>query len=261
MSDNPLVLISEAERQLELATDIVDVLNFRDKIIALKEIVRVQRATYEIQQRVTLLRIKAERKAGYWLIENPLRSSTVTSLDDLEITKNESSRFQLFASVPDNKFNGWVDERMSRGWDLTISGLVAYARNVNGRPKLQTTGPILLMPQKGVCCLRGYIIECVGDMQGHHILSKQWASRNQAVRDIMRQCPPEIMADVCASHNVGKLADAPIARKILLLQKIMLYDYSHMEHFVDVYIGQHWKQPMQHLTLKGMLNAKTKTTV
>ena len=254
MTDNPLVLISEAERQLELASDIVDILDFRDKCDVLQELVRVQRATYEIQQRVTLLRLKAERKAGHWLKEYPLRSSSVTSLDDLEITKNESSRFQLFATMPDEKFDAWVDERLMKGWELTISGLIAYARNVNGRPQLKKSGNIQLIPTKGICCLRGYIIECVGDLQGHHLISKQMARGNDEVRQTLRECPPEIMSNVCMAHNVGKLADSPAARKILFLQKIAIYDFAHMKNFVD---SLPWKIHTHDRTLEGILSVKT----
>jgi hypothetical protein len=175
----------------------------------------------------------------------------MTSLDGLEITKNESSRFQLFASMPDEKFDTWVDERIMKGWELTISGLISYARNVNGRPQLKKSGSILLQVPKGVCCLRGYIIECVGDLEGHHLISKNMARGNSEIREILRQCPPEVMCDVCSAHNVGKLADSPVARKVLLLQKIMLYDYTHMEDFID---GLPWKVQTHDLTLRGMLS-------
>ena len=255
MTENPLVLISEAERQLELASDIVDILDFRDKCDVLQHLVQVQRATYEIQQRVTLLRLKAERKAGHWLREHPLRSSTMTSLDDLEITKNESSRFQLFASMPDEKFDTWVDERIMKGWELTISGLISYARNVNGRPELKKSGPVLLQVPKGVCCLRGYIIECVGDLEGHHLISKNMARGNPDVRQILRECPPEIMANVCHAHNVGKLADSPVSRKVLLMQKIMIYGYTHMEEFID---GLPWKVHRHEDTLRSMLDVNSR---
>jgi hypothetical protein len=247
-------LISDAERQLDQAIDIIDILEFRDKCQALESILQVQRATYEIQQRVTLLRLKAERKAGYWLQDNmsfgPKGSSSMT-LSDLEITKNESSRFQLFAKMPDEKFDAWVDERMAKGWELTISGLISYARNVNGRPQIKTTGPVVLIPKKGTCCLRGFMVECVGDLQGHHIISKNMARGNPDVREILRQCPEEIMADVCVNHNVGKLADSPKARKVLLLQKIMQYGFTHMEEFVD---GLPWKVHRHEDTLRAMLD-------
>ncbi len=254
-----LMIINEAERQLELASDIVDILDFRDKCDVLQHLVQVQRATYEIQQRVTLLRLKAERKAGLWLSENIQRGgdrarSSMSTLNDLEITKNESSRWQLYGRLPTEKFDAWVDERIMKGWELTTSGLVAYASNSvqkNEKITVKKIGGLQLVPIKGSCCLRGYLIECVGDNQGHHLISKNMAKGNPDVRQILRECPPEVMSAVCVAHNVGKLADSPIARKVLLLQKIMIYDYTHMEDFID---GLPWKVQTHDLTLRGMLS-------
>lgn len=141
---------------------------------------------------------------------------------------------------------------------MTTKELGEYVRNLNGKHPARNIGKqtaqyAYLVPPIGVCCLKGFVIDCDGPLTGQHIISKQMARGNDAVRDILRRCDDEIMSDVCYAHNVGKLADSREARKILLLQKIMQYGFAHMQQYIDGEIGQHWKLKEHCLTLVGML--------
>lgn len=109
---------------------------------------------------------------------------------------------------------------------------------------------IWLIPPPGLCALSGYMVECSGPLEGHHILNKSLARGNEEVRAILASCPAEVISPVCQAHNVGRWADAPEARKILLLQKVHEFGLAHMRDFIN---GLPWKVPMHELTLEGIL--------
>lgn len=95
---------------------------------------------------------------------------------------------------------------------------------------------IKLVPDK--CALEGFIINCSGGkFQGHHIINKSETLGNKEGRAILAACPEEIMAQVCSAHNVGRLADSPAARKILLLQQIYKFGWIPMKEWFTVFLA------------------------
>jgi hypothetical protein len=148
---NPLAQINKAEQALAAASDIVDILELRTKAKAV-EVVALAEGFGEVAQQAKIFQIKAERKAGGWLdnnIQHGGRSHSVT-LSDIQISKSQSSRWQLMASIPEVKFNGWLDERMAKGQEITAGGLRNYARNIQGKPKPK---------RKSLCPRCGYFWE------------------------------------------------------------------------------------------------------
>lgn len=254
--EHSLALIAAAENALEQAQSIEEVLDLRDKAQAFATLARLAEAHFELEQRATLLRIRAERKAGE-LLPSIIQHggdprSRATTLDGIGLTKSQSYRWQTIASIPEPKFNAWLDEKMAAGHDLSTAGLIRYAQNLspNGHMPGVSLNLITLNPGRHICALRGYLIACAGNLQGHHIIPKQWARGNEDVRALLAECPDEIMAHVCEAHNVGKYADAPEARRILLLQKVWAYGLAHMRQFLA---DLPWKVPAYERTLEGIL--------
>lgn len=103
---------------------------------------------------------------------------------------------------------------------------------------------IWLTPQ--ACALEGYKVRCLGQLQKHHVLGKGWA--RGLARAVIE--PPELMADVCANHNVGKWADQHDARRILVLQAIYMHGFSRIAELID---KLPWKVPLHELTLPAIL--------
>lgn len=250
--ENPLAILTQAERQLSQASDIVDILTLRTKAKAI-EVIGVAQGFGEIAQRAKLFQLRAERKAGDWLSDNirpgkPSHDERVT-IADLDIDYNDSSRWQLMAKLPEDKFCSWVDDRIQRGFEITAGGLRQYTRNylnkyqaTNSRGEKvdiikAPTRTLYLKPPDGVCSLTGYAIWCDGPLQGHHMINKGKVGGNAEARKILVACPDEIMADVCVAHNIGRMADTPEARKILLLQKIHKYGYNHMKEWFEVFLS------------------------
>lgn len=251
-----LAQISKAEQALARADDIIAMIDLRTKAKAI-EVIAIAEGYGEIAQQAKIFQLKAERKAGGWLSDNMTvgrkRSHDATvSLNDLQISKSQSSRWQLIATVPDNKFQTWLDEKLSVGQEITAGGLRMYAKNIQGNPQTNPNVKGILLVPKG-CALSGFKIRCVGDLQGHHIINKGNTRGNPEGRSILTACPPEIMALVCYAHNVGRLADTPTARKILLLQKIYQFDWFHMKEWFDVFLATFKRYPTE-LELERLLS-------
>lgn len=99
-------------RAISDAYEVDEVKDIRDKAVAMEHYFRQAKNT-EAEQRACQIRLRAERKAGEMLAamekakggrpsEN--RSSSTTSLSDLGISKDQSSRWQQLANVPEDQF-------------------------------------------------------------------------------------------------------------------------------------------------------------
>ena len=98
------------------------------------------------------------------------------------------------------------------------------------------------------CALKGYLVECSGGCQLHHIINRGKARGNPRVRQEL-DCN-ELTAWVCAKHNTTKLADTKEARAILLKQKVLEFGYDHMNNKIN---GLSWKVPKPEFSLDAML--------
>jgi hypothetical protein len=258
--DHALAELSRAERALARAVDVVDLLDLARGAEILQAMIRALDAGFELEQRASIFRLRAERKLGGWLRDNvragnPQWSEAETiRLGDYGITRSQSSRWQSFAGLTDERFHAYLDDCLAKGWDVTAAGLLRYADAVNGKIPADGIPPyLILLPRKGQCALQGFLVKCDGPLTGQHILNKSKARGNEEVRAILVACPDEVMAQVCYHHNTSRFADAPYARRILLLQKIYLYGWAHMKAFFD---DLPWKVRHPELTLEGMLDAQ-----
>jgi hypothetical protein len=258
--NDPLALISKADAALSAAVEITEMMDLRAQAKAV-EAAAVALGLAEVAQHAKVFQLRAERKAGGWLTEHIRRGRPSESsqdgrvlLSDLDIGYNDSARWQSLASIPQEKFNSYLDEHLSRGWEVTAGGLRRYAQNVNAprdaRPRMAS---VFLHVPSGTCALYGYLIGCSGELQGHHLISKDMARGNDEIRDLLRTCPPELMAKVCVAHNVGKIADSHGARRILLLQKVYEYGLVHMWNYIN---SLPWKVRMPEERFEAMLEPK-----
>ena len=149
------------------------------------------------------------------------------------------------ASIPEEKFNGWLDERMAKGQEITAGGLRNYTRNIQGKPVMgRTTSGIYLLNPTG-CALIGYAVRCDGPPTGGHIINKSKTRGNPIGHEILAACPEEIMAIQCYQHNVSRWADTLDAVKIMLLQKIYEHGYLHMADWFEVFLGTFKVHPIE----------------
>lgn len=124
-----LVEINKAQRALEAASEIHEVIDLRDKFMAMQILANAQ-GFKEAAQEAKIYQLKAERKAGEWLAENvgnpgQYRQSQEATAEGLPdgIDKYESSRWQQEAMVSEPVFNNWIDDCLSTGKEITAAGL------------------------------------------------------------------------------------------------------------------------------------------
>lgn len=138
-----LVKYNAARTALAEAHAIDEVKDIRDKAEAMAAYAR-QAKDVEMIQWVTEIKVRAERKAGEMLAEmekNPgakgsgsnqheVRSHDVTApkLSDLGISKNESSRWQKLAAVPEDKFEQAVSAAKEIAGEVTTAAMLRAAK-------------------------------------------------------------------------------------------------------------------------------------
>lgn len=254
-----LAELTRADEALARAEDIVEVLQIRDIARAIETLIHAIEAGYELEQKATIFRLKAERKAGAWLADNirpgnpQLSIERTISLGDIGISRWQSHRWQAYATLSETRFHGWIDDALAQGHDVSGAGLLRYAQNAQAKDEHRPRSTALyLLPPTNVCALQGYIIRCQGPLTGQHILNKSKARGNKEIRAILASCPPEVMANVCQEgHNISRWADTKEAQKILLLQKIHEFGWAHMKTFFD---DLPWKIPHHDMTLEALLD-------
>ena len=142
-SDESSVLthFDRARQELELASTIDEVKQIRDQAEALRLYAKQARLSLEMQNKCAEIKIRAERRAGEMLQERERhppgppkedRSHDGTHLqpprlEDLGITKNQSSRWQLMASIPEQDFDERVESIKRNEKELTSSEMLSLA--------------------------------------------------------------------------------------------------------------------------------------
>ena len=248
---NPLAQINKAEVALANASDIVDILELRTMAKAV-EVVALAQSFGDVAEQAKIFQIKAERRAGEWLDVNIQHGGNTKShrvtLNDIDISRSQSSRWQLMASIPDEKFHGWLDDRVATGQEVTAGGLRNYARNIQGRPMVgRATSGIYILNPVG-CSLIGYGCQCVGNCQNGHIINESKARGNSKVKKYLKH--EMNISPQCVAHNVGRMADTYDARKIQLLQKIFKHGWTEVKEYYD---GVPWKVHKPEFELERML--------
>ena len=130
-----LALIDSGRKALAEASTMVEVKDVRDKAEAIRAYARQQSDSLYAQNSAAELKLRAERKLGQLVEQIPKEpgkrtdltwSHDVTRLSEMGITKAQSSRWQMEASVPEKQFEQYVAET-KQDKELTTVGLVRIA--------------------------------------------------------------------------------------------------------------------------------------
>lgn len=141
-----LVGIDRATRLLARANTLVDVIKVRDYAKALQIATKRSEQSKEAWNESKKLMLRAERKAGKMLKAaeknkggNPKLTSNkvlpVAKLDDLNISKMESSRWQKLAGIPDDKFEELLSKAKDKPNDSEKAALALANKLADPRPK------------------------------------------------------------------------------------------------------------------------------
>jgi hypothetical protein len=146
-SARALALVEQAKGMLAEARDLADVREVIGKAEAIRHFLKQQGEALEAQNIAAEVKIRAERRAGELLqgmdraaIGRPQKTShdarvIEPTLSDLGIGYSQSSRYQAIASVPDEAFEGHIEEAKAKGVPLTTNGALRLARRIASPPE------------------------------------------------------------------------------------------------------------------------------
>ena len=140
-----LSLSSTASVALSVASTLVEVKDIRDKAEAMRKYVETSGLGLDAQNQVAELKLRAERRAGQMLAEFGLHGGKRGSrnnrlkLDDLGISKDQSSRWQLLARVNDRRFDEFIESICSNHQELTTALALRFAKKLVGTKRAKAT--------------------------------------------------------------------------------------------------------------------------
>jgi len=162
-SSSPLVRLETARQLLAEVRNVDDARAIRDVAEAARVYARQARLGLEAQNDAAEIKLRAERRLGELLAEqdkhlggNVNRSQPATGwikparLQDLGISKSQSSRWQAIAAVPEKVFDRHLAEVREQGrrdgtTELTSAGAIQLARQY--RPQARTVLPAAVASQ------------------------------------------------------------------------------------------------------------------
>lgn len=128
-----LALVSEMKRALETATTLEDVTRVRNEAEAVRCLVQKAKLGLKMHNEAAEFKLRAERKAGEMLsaAAKPGRRTNgktyhdgTFKLGELGITRNQSSRWQREAAVPDSIFEAYLREARQAEREVSAAELL-----------------------------------------------------------------------------------------------------------------------------------------
>ena len=137
---------------LESASTVSEIKSIRDTAEAVRKYAQNAKLGLHVQNKAAELKLRAERKAGRLLKSMSLhggdrRSNSHCSrltLADLGISQNQSRRWQLQASVPEETFHSFIETASKQGLEITSRALLRLAEaspRKRNRPTAPTESP------------------------------------------------------------------------------------------------------------------------
>lgn len=144
MAETTLVHFSRARAELAKATQIDEVKEIRDKAEALRAYLKQQGESLETQNQCAEITIRAERRAGELLLENPPQgerkgrpkkvscdSTPFVTLENLGLTRDQSSQWQKIGAMEEPHFEAYLTETKGARKELTTAGTLRAAKGLN----------------------------------------------------------------------------------------------------------------------------------
>ena len=138
-----LALLKTASQALAEARTIDEVKSVRDKAEAVRRYARNAQMGLEIQNYAAEVKLRAERKAGKLLAQLRLRGGDRKSkshngtlkLSELGINRNQSSRWQKEATVPERDFAAYLMTTQESEQEITAAGLMRLASKLSSNER------------------------------------------------------------------------------------------------------------------------------
>ena len=147
MDGYELINFERMKTEIAEAKDIETLQNMSDKLEAMRILAKQSKQSLEVQNKIAEYRLRVERKKGQWLDENIkvgvnqwVSNDTTPSikLDDLGITRDESSRAQKIAALKEDDFEQYINETKETNAEITLNGAVKLAKEIIRNDKINT---------------------------------------------------------------------------------------------------------------------------
>jgi len=136
-----LVKFEEFRNQIEAAKDIQAITQMSDKMEAMRVWAKQSKQSLETQNKIAEYRLRIERKKGSWLKDNKTqllsRSMLSTQLNDIGVSRDESSKAQKIASLSDDQFEDYITEAKENNEEVTLSGAVKVSKRIARDEKIE----------------------------------------------------------------------------------------------------------------------------
>lgn len=179
MTNNPLARWEKARTEIEAARSVDEVKAIRDKAEALRLYVKQAGEGIDAQNAVAEIKIRAERRAGQLLkgmekakggqpsSEKKRSHDERTTLSDLGIDHNQSSRWQTMAGLPDKKFDAHIDKAKTGKKELTSAGVLREAKTERRITEKRDTLTNTPTPPPQPCAATVTRGDCIEVMETH----------------------------------------------------------------------------------------------
>ena len=135
-----MAVIERARTELQRVEDPREAAVFVAQTEAIRYLAEKAHAGHEVQNQAAELALRAKRRAGQLLAQipkhppGPDRSQAATDLppklEDIGVSKTDSSRWQAVASVPEDRFEQHLAEQQTAGRELTTASVLAIAKHI-----------------------------------------------------------------------------------------------------------------------------------
>lgn len=133
-SQNALVFLNAARRNIERATSVQELKGVRDQAEAIRQYAKQRGASLAILNGAAEVKLRAERRMGELLQDGVKQGGDPKShgvtLADLGVTKMESSRWQIEAAVPESRFEVFLATQREAGDEITQAALLRVAKEL-----------------------------------------------------------------------------------------------------------------------------------
>ena len=142
--ETKLILWDEMKTAVINCHSVDEVAQIRNRAEAYRYALKQAKESPEVIRKAEEIKLRAERRAGELLMDTPknkggqYRSQAVTgtlTLENIGVTKNQSSKWQKIASIPEDKFETYLSVQK----ELSTSGAISLAKNIEREKKSEET--------------------------------------------------------------------------------------------------------------------------
>ncbi len=142
-ANESLSSLTRAHHAIMEASSLGELKGIRDKAEAARKYAQAAGMGLEIQNYAAEVKLRAERRAGSLIAKLNLHggdrreetSQERLTLSDIGVSKDQSSRWQLTATVPERTFEKFVEQTREENGEVTTAGLVRLANELRAKQK------------------------------------------------------------------------------------------------------------------------------